>query len=83
MRLTARSLPTRVWRSSPGRSGLVMKIVLLAIVNAIGVWAIVILAHHGEWTAAGITIAATAAIDAIYLLLRACPPSSSYRARSS
>jgi arabinogalactan oligomer / maltooligosaccharide transport system permease protein len=73
MRLTARSLPTRVVAFFSGTVGLVMKIVLLSIVNAIGVWAIVILAHHGEWTAAGITIAVTAAIDAIYLSPRAVP----------
>lgn len=50
-----------------GTVGLVTKIVLLSIVNAIAVWAFVVLLDHKSWVAAAVLAATTVAIDAVYL----------------
>src|SRR5436190_6255034 len=68
-----RTLPTRTIAFFSGTVGFVVKIVLLSIVNAFGVWGIVILAHRDEWTAVGFVVAATAVIDFVYMSPRAVP----------
>jgi arabinogalactan oligomer/maltooligosaccharide transport system permease protein len=63
--------PTLVARLLPafsGTVGLLVRLFLLAIANAIGLWAVVALLGDGSWLAALCVVAATLAIDAIYLL---------------
>ncbi len=47
-----------------------LKIVFLAMVNAMSVWAAVVLVDHHKWRAVAVLAAATLAIDAIYLVRR-------------
>jgi arabinogalactan oligomer/maltooligosaccharide transport system permease protein len=56
-----------------GTAGLVAKLVLLGIFNALVIWALEILATDGKWIALIISAAATIAIDVIYLLPRRTP----------
>jgi arabinogalactan oligomer/maltooligosaccharide transport system permease protein len=53
-----------------GPPGLVIKIVFLATVNALGIWAAYVLASRHHWVALPILVAATAAIDVVYLAPR-------------
>ena len=69
----ARSLPTRLIATFSGPVGLGMKIALLSIANGIGIWAIAILGSRHSWIAAGVVVAVTLAIDAIYFMKRAVP----------
>ncbi len=46
---------------------------MLSIVNAIGIWALFVLAHRHHWIAVGALVAVTAAIDLLYMLPRAVP----------
>jgi arabinogalactan oligomer/maltooligosaccharide transport system permease protein len=57
-----------------GPVGLAIKFGLLAIVNAFAVWAVAILARDEKWPALAVVVAATAAIDAIYLAPRRTLP---------
>ena len=72
-RTAAWSWPSRLVAAFSGTPGLVVKLVLLATVNAIAVWAAVILADRSKWPALAVLAATTAAIDAIYLAKRAYP----------
>jgi len=65
--LTALSLPARAISFFSGTVGLVIKIALLSVLNALAVWAAVILADHREWIAVAVLVAATIAIDIVYL----------------
>src|SRR5262245_39927973 len=56
-----------------GPVGLAVKIGLLAIVNAIAVWAAIILATDHKWVALAVLVAATTVIDLVYLSPRAYP----------
>ena len=67
------SLLPRVVSSFSGTPGLVAKIALLAVVNALGVWAFVVLATDERWLWAVVTVAATLAIDAVYISKRSFP----------
>ena len=51
-----------------GTVGLVIKLVLLAALNALALWSIGILLADGRWVAALVIGAATIAIDAVYLV---------------
>jgi arabinogalactan oligomer/maltooligosaccharide transport system permease protein len=51
-----------------GTPGLVIKIVLLSVTNGLGIWAAYVLASRHHWVALPILVAATLAIDAVYLL---------------
>ena len=53
-----------------GPPGLVIKIVLLSVMNALGLWAAYVLANRHHWVALPILVASTLAIDAVYLLPR-------------
>jgi len=53
-----------------GAPGMVVKIVLLSLVNALAAWAAFVLIDNSKWIALVVTVAATALIDAIYLLPR-------------
>jgi arabinogalactan oligomer / maltooligosaccharide transport system permease protein len=64
-------MPSRLIASFSGTGGLVVKLVLLAILNAIAVWAAIILARQDKWLALVVLAAATLAIDLIYLSKRA------------
>jgi arabinogalactan oligomer/maltooligosaccharide transport system permease protein len=66
----ARSLPTRLITVFSGTVGLVLKIVFLSLVNALAIWAAVVLLEHEKWRAVIVLAVATAAIDAIYLVKR-------------
>jgi len=70
MRATARSLPTRAITVFSGTVGVALKIAFLSIVNAIAIWAAVVLLDHHKWRAVVLLLFATAAIDAIYLVRR-------------
>jgi arabinogalactan oligomer/maltooligosaccharide transport system permease protein len=70
---TAWSLPSRLVATFSGPAGLGVKIALLALANAIGIWALVILVHRNQWTAVVAVVAVTAVIDVLYLLPRAVP----------
>jgi arabinogalactan oligomer / maltooligosaccharide transport system permease protein len=53
-----------------GPPGLVIKIVLLSVTNALAVWAAYVLTDRRHWVALPILVAATAAIDVVYLAPR-------------
>ena len=61
--LLARALP-----AFSGTTGFVLKLLLLAVTNGIGLWALVALLRNESWIAALSVLAATLAIDAVYLL---------------
>jgi arabinogalactan oligomer / maltooligosaccharide transport system permease protein len=67
MSTRAWSLPARMISVFSGGVGLAVKLFLLAIVNAIALWAGVILAQDEKWVALGVLAAATLALDAVYL----------------
>jgi arabinogalactan oligomer/maltooligosaccharide transport system permease protein len=73
-RTAAWSWPSRLVAAFSGTPGFALKLALLAGVNAIAIWAAVILADRGKWPALGILVATTAAIDAIYLQQRRAVP---------
>jgi arabinogalactan oligomer/maltooligosaccharide transport system permease protein len=50
-----------------GPTGLVVKLTLLAVVNALAIWAATILGRDGKWIALVVLVASTVAIDLIYL----------------
>jgi arabinogalactan oligomer/maltooligosaccharide transport system permease protein len=65
--------PSRVARATAafsGSVGLGLKIALLAGANALSTWAAYVLASRSQWLPAAVTIAATLAVDAIFLLPR-------------
>jgi arabinogalactan oligomer/maltooligosaccharide transport system permease protein len=64
-------MPSRLIASFSGTAGLVVKLVLLAILNSIAVWAGIILARDDKWIALVVLAAATIAIDLVYLSKRA------------
>jgi arabinogalactan oligomer/maltooligosaccharide transport system permease protein len=70
---TAFSLPSRLVAAFSGPVGFAAKIALLSIVNAIAVWALIVLIDHDKWIAAAVLVAVTVAIDVIYFLPRAVP----------
>jgi arabinogalactan oligomer / maltooligosaccharide transport system permease protein len=72
-RTAAWSWPSRLVAAFSGTPGVVLKLVFLAIVNAVAVWAGVILADRGKWPAVGVLVATTAVIDFVYLSKRAYP----------
>ena len=53
-----------------GTTGFVIKIALLSVSNALAVWAAYVLATRHNWAAVGALAAATAVIDAVYLVPR-------------
>ena len=53
-----------------GRTGFAVKIVLLAVSNALAAWAVYVLVDHHRWPAVVVLIAATAFIDYAYLVPR-------------
>jgi arabinogalactan oligomer/maltooligosaccharide transport system permease protein len=67
------SLPARAVAFFAGPVGFGVKIAFLAIVNAIAVWAAVVLATDEKWIALLVCIAATLAIDAVYFSKRSFP----------
>jgi arabinogalactan oligomer/maltooligosaccharide transport system permease protein len=64
------SLPTRAISVFSGTVGLGVKIALLSLLNAAAIWAAWVLVDHHKWRAVAILAAATAALDAIYLVPR-------------
>ena len=66
-------MPSRLIASFSGTVGLVVKLVLLCIVNAVAGWAAIILAKDGKWLAFAVLLASTLAIDAVYLAKRTVP----------
>ena len=67
------ALPSRAAAALSGPAGLGLKLLFLALVNAVAVWAAVVLAADEKWIALGVLLAATVAIDAVYLSPRAFP----------
>ena len=67
-------MPAKVVATFSGTTGLAIKIALLSIVNALSVWAIVILLGRSKWTAAAVLAAVTLVIDALYLARRRTIP---------
>jgi arabinogalactan oligomer/maltooligosaccharide transport system permease protein len=51
-----------------GGVGLVVKITLLALANALAVWALYVLVSHHRWPAAAVVALATAVVDVLYLV---------------
>src|SRR6476659_123911 len=73
MATAALSVPSRMVAAFSGPVGLAAKIVLLCIVNAIGVWAAVVLVDHSKWIALAGLVIVTVAINVVYFLPRAIP----------
>jgi arabinogalactan oligomer/maltooligosaccharide transport system permease protein len=67
------SVLARLIAAFSGPVGLVTKIVILSIVNAIGIWAIVVLGTKHNWIAAAVVVAVTAVIDLLYFVRKAVP----------
>jgi len=72
-RTAAWSWPSRAVAAFSGTPGFVLKLCFLALVNAIAIWAAVILADRGRWPALAVLLGTTVVIDAIYLGRRAIP----------
>jgi arabinogalactan oligomer/maltooligosaccharide transport system permease protein len=53
-----------------GATGLAIKLALLALTNAVAVWAAVVLVDRSRWVALAVLVLATAAIDYVYLIPR-------------
>lgn len=53
-----------------GTVGFVIKLVLIALANALAAWAVFVLVSHHRWVALAVVAAATAAIDWLYLAPR-------------
>jgi arabinogalactan oligomer/maltooligosaccharide transport system permease protein len=66
-------IPSRMIAGFSGTTGLVVKLVLLSLVNAIAGWAAIVLARDGKWIAFFVLLAATVTLDAVYLGKRAVP----------
>jgi arabinogalactan oligomer/maltooligosaccharide transport system permease protein len=73
IKTAAWSLPARAVAAFSGPVGVAVKIAILSIVNAIGIYALVVLAHRGQWTAAVLVAIVTGIIDALYLSPKAVP----------
>jgi arabinogalactan oligomer / maltooligosaccharide transport system permease protein len=71
--VAAWALPSRAVAALSGPTGLVLKLVFLGLVNAVAVWAAVILATDDKWIALGVLVLATVAIDVVYLSPRNYP----------
>jgi len=71
---TAWSLPSRLIATFSGPVGLAVKLVLLALVNALAIWAAVILGRDGRWIALAVLALTTVAIDLVYLSPRRVVP---------
>ena len=69
-RPAAWELPARAVAAASGPVGLGLKLAFLSVVNAIAIWAAVVLAAESKWLPLGVLLAATAAIDAVYLTPR-------------
>jgi arabinogalactan oligomer/maltooligosaccharide transport system permease protein len=67
-------LPARLVAVFSGTVGLGIKIALLSAVNAVAVWAGTVLAGDEKWLALAVLVAATLAIDVVYLLPRRVIP---------
>jgi len=67
------SLPSRAVATFSGPIGIGLKIALLSLSSAIGIWALVVLVNRHSYTAAAIVAAVTVVIDALYFLPRAVP----------
>ena len=67
------SLPSRLVATFSGTPGVVLKMTLLGIVNALAVWAATILATEHKWVPLAVLVAATLGIDAAYLARRTVP----------
>jgi arabinogalactan oligomer/maltooligosaccharide transport system permease protein len=61
-------LVARAIAAFSGTPGHVLKVVFLAIVNALAVWAAYVLVDQTRWIALAILVAVTVAIDLVYLL---------------
>ena len=61
------SLPSRAIAFFSGPVGLGLKLLFLGLLNALSLWAAVVLAGDGSWIALAILVAATVAIDAVYM----------------
>jgi arabinogalactan oligomer/maltooligosaccharide transport system permease protein len=68
--LRAASLPARLISVFSGTVGLALKLALLAVVNAIALWAAIVLGREEKWVALAVLVLATAALDAVYLVPR-------------
>jgi hypothetical protein len=53
-----------------GTAGVVAKIVLLSLSNAVAVWAIYVLLTRHHWAAVAVLVAATALVDLVYVSSR-------------
>jgi arabinogalactan oligomer/maltooligosaccharide transport system permease protein len=67
IRTTAWSLPSRAAAAFTGPIGLAIKIALLSIVSAVGLWAFLILANRHQWLAAAVVAVVTAGMVVLYL----------------
>jgi len=68
------SLPARLVTAFSGLPALVLKIVLLALVNAAAIWAGAHLANAEKWPAVGALVVATVAVDVVFLVPRRTLP---------
>jgi len=69
----AMALPSRAAPFFSGPVGLAIKIFLLAIMNALAVWAAIVLADEEKWPAVAVLAVSTVLIDVAYLSRRALP----------
>jgi arabinogalactan oligomer/maltooligosaccharide transport system permease protein len=74
MSLRAASVPARLISVFSGTVGLAIKLAFLAIVNAIALWAVVILGRDEKWPALTVVVFATLLLDLVYLAPRRAIP---------
>jgi arabinogalactan oligomer/maltooligosaccharide transport system permease protein len=65
------AITARLISAFSGTTGFAVKIAVLAMTNALAVWALYVLMTRGDWIAVGILAAATLGIDAVYMSRRA------------
>jgi arabinogalactan oligomer/maltooligosaccharide transport system permease protein len=53
-----------------GSVGLAIKVILLALLNAMAVWAAAVLADHEKWPALAVLIVATIAVDVVFFVAK-------------
>ena len=70
---TVMAFPSRAAPFFSGPVGLAIKILLLALMNGLAVWAVIVLADEGKWPAVAVLAVTTILIDAAYLARRALP----------
>jgi arabinogalactan oligomer/maltooligosaccharide transport system permease protein len=67
------SVPSKAAAALSGTPGLVVKIALLSLMNALAIWAAAVLGQDRKWIAVAVLVVATLGINAAYIARRSLP----------